>query len=809
MRPLVLRIAGMRSYRAETVIDFSDLRLVTVTGATGSGKSTILEGITFALYGTATWAGGTTTPLISDGLNRMSVSLGFEADGQEWLVTRSAVRGSGTSGHELRCVSDPTIPPVDNARVVNARIQDLIGLDVDGFKSCVLLPQGRFDRLLKATPGDRVEALKGILGLRQLDTIHKRASETSKAANDRLLELVRHRGLFMPEPVRVAAEAQVILAEHEPRLAALEEVQVKVERLRDDAATLGEDASAADQSRAALEAVLDPAQLDRIASLIDLDTTLKAARDEAQQALANAQRRAKSVTRWRAARTAAGLDAASLAALLTRLDGLQRESAAITADEQRLAGERPDAAPAHEALRIATEAASRAQGEVQAAQALHAAHTASQHLHSGEACPVCASDLPDGWEPPAAPDDLDRLTTAAREAERERQQAASAAARADEAIEQHGREQARLDTRREALAEQFTAIPAWVAATDPVIAAARVRDEQDHLSKLTEKAERRSAGVAPAQTRFSDAQRAYDRQVASPADHERQQVKRLLTAVPDVDATATSASDTSTVPELHEWATTVHALAAKRTAELTERATNARAQVTAAQNEGRSLLNAQGFSKLSDLQNAHREVYAAVVNARQQRDKAQAQVESVTELDSLIADVEAVVAEHAEVAFQLGAKQFTGALIAQRQRALLAIASGILGDMTGGEFGFTEQFTMIARRSGVERGPETLSGGETFLASLALALALVELAGRTGGRLNALFIDEGFGSLDPDALSQAMTELARRAQAGRLIALISHVPVMAEQLDQTIEVIKTPSGSEVTVNASIPLLAAA
>ena len=62
----------------------------------------------------------------------------------------------------------------------------------------------------------------------------------------------------------------------------------------------------------------------------------------------------------------------------------------------------------------------------------------------------------------------------------------------------------------------------------------------------------------------------------------------------------------------------------------------------------------------------------------------------------------------------------------------------------------------MAQLTGTTRGVKTLSGGETFLASRALALALVELAGRGGGRLDALFLDEGFGSLDANALAEAL-----------------------------------------------------
>jgi DNA repair exonuclease SbcCD ATPase subunit len=99
--------------------------------------------------------------------------------------------------------------------------------------------------------------------------------------------------------------------------------------------------------------------------------------------------------------------------------------------------------------------------------------------------------------------------------------------------------------------------------------------------------------------------------------------------------------------------------------------------------------------------------------------------------------------------------------------------------------------------NGTVSGVSELSGGETFLASLALALGLVELAGRGGGRLDALFLDEGFGSLDANSLSEALDALGRQAEAGRMVAVISHLRSVAEAMDRVLAVTGGPSGSQV------------
>lgn len=98
--------------------------------------------------------------------------------------------------------------------------------------------------------------------------------------------------------------------------------------------------------------------------------------------------------------------------------------------------------------------------------------------------------------------------------------------------------------------------------------------------------------------------------------------------------------------------------------------------------------------------------------------------------------------------------------------------------------------------TGRARPPQSLSGGETFLASLALALGLAEVVtSRAGGiRLDTLFIDEGFGSLDGETLDVAMRTLDDLRQGGRTVGLISHVEQMKEQIPAQLRVEQTPQG---------------
>jgi exonuclease SbcC len=92
------------------------------------------------------------------------------------------------------------------------------------------------------------------------------------------------------------------------------------------------------------------------------------------------------------------------------------------------------------------------------------------------------------------------------------------------------------------------------------------------------------------------------------------------------------------------------------------------------------------------------------------------------------------------------------------------------------------------------RAPSSLSGGETFLASLALALALAEMVAREGGRLDAFFLDEGFGSLDAEHLDLAMDGVERLVASGgdRLVVVVSHVGELRSRFDDLIVLDRDP-----------------
>ena len=137
MRPLELIVEGFRSYRSRAVFDFRDRRLVGIVGPIGSGKSSILDAISFALYGKTPQVEGATKALIHQLADQSHVELRFQVNGQVWRAVRS-LRRKGASGHQLELLTadEPDAEVVETVtleRHMNARIEQLLGMDFKTF----------------------------------------------------------------------------------------------------------------------------------------------------------------------------------------------------------------------------------------------------------------------------------------------------------------------------------------------------------------------------------------------------------------------------------------------------------------------------------------------------------------------------------------------------------------------------------------------------------------------------------------------------------------------------------------------------
>ncbi|MEV0850573.1 SMC family ATPase [Streptomyces sp. NPDC049954] len=167
--------------------------------------------------------------------------------------------------------------------------------------------------------------------------------------------------------------------------------------------------------------------------------------------------------------------------------------------------------------------------------------------------------------------------------------------------------------------------------------------------------------------------------------------------------------------------------------------------------------------------------------------------------DALQAALEAgneQAAKWRSVSDQLTDARFLTYLTDRRTRSLLSHGSRILKQISAGNYAFAENFQITDLATNLTRDPKTLSGGETFQTSLALALALVELHSRSNNsKVESLFLDEGFGSLDSDRLDATLAVLGSSVTSDKTVVVISHLYPVAEAVNDVLFVEKTDQGS--------------
>jgi exonuclease SbcC len=155
--------------------------------------------------------------------------------------------------------------------------------------------------------------------------------------------------------------------------------------------------------------------------------------------------------------------------------------------------------------------------------------------------------------------------------------------------------------------------------------------------------------------------------------------------------------------------------------------------------------------------------------------------------------------------------KLTQYFLAARLRQVLERANSRLRRMTDDRFEFvfdaeakgagykSLEIAVLDAWNGAQRAVSSLSGGETFTASLALALGLADIVQSEAGgtALDSLFIDEGFGTLSPDFLNRVIQDLDRLRAGGRLVGIISHVDDLKARIPMQLEVRKSSTGSTV------------
>ena len=177
MRPLKLELEGFSVYRKRQSIDFSKLSFFVIQGKTGAGKTSIVDAITFALYGRVPRYGTQKAHrmVLSKGSDRMKVSLDFSVGGKRYRIER--FYRAKPEDYSVRVYEGEKRLDLGKAQV-DRWIEKVTGLDYRTFTRVILLPQGEFDRFLKpSSPRERREILINLLDLEIFETARKIASE--------------------------------------------------------------------------------------------------------------------------------------------------------------------------------------------------------------------------------------------------------------------------------------------------------------------------------------------------------------------------------------------------------------------------------------------------------------------------------------------------------------------------------------------------------------------------------------------------------------------------------------------------------
>jgi exonuclease SbcC len=788
LRPRRLEIEGFTSFRERLHLDFDGLDLFAITGPTGAGKSSLIDAIVFALYGQVPRVGREYKQLISHGAERLSVKLDFEVGGRLYRVARTA-RAAGTPQTVLEQQTKKGFEPLaGRVKEIEDTVQKIVGLDYDAFTRSVVLPQGQFDAFLKGEPKERRKILVALLNLHVYEDMHQIANRRAIGARQEAefvaIQLAKDYGDATPEAL--GARQQELLTAR----AASEESGRALEAVA-RALTLAQRVATA---RRDVESLLreKSAEEERAAHARRTATEAGERRDARLRELAGAEKRLQAV-RFDSSRhealVAALPRAEQLLGILARRERLERdlrgENPALEKAKSGLVATEVSLPGLEKGLQAASRKVEEARAEREALHRRHAAQELRRHLTPGEPCPVCEQTVKKAVPRGAAPG-LDAAESVVKKAE-----VVEAAARRAESEGKLRCERARGEVQR--LTERRNQLVA----------------QQSDLSKdlRTVSQALESAGYKPLELAdpgplvasmkgellvFEKARAERDRLEAEAKRHQAD-VARL-----EADVAAASAQVE---------------VANSRIAELQTRSTSAGQALEAAQGDlarvAKELLPSLGplpptgeLAALEALQ---------VVLQKQSADAAA----SVARLLSLIERLEKDLTRAGQLRDQQKTLEAQAALantLAQHLRAneLLAyIQEEALRRLA--EDGSRHLETLSQRRYSLvveeqefavvdhwnadrQRSVKTLSGGETFLASLALALALAEglaglaAEGHAGEALESLFLDEGFGTLDPQTLGQVIQALDALHGGERMVGVVTHIPELAAQLPARVEV---------------------
>ncbi len=809
MRPLRLDIEGFGTFRDPVTLDFSDTDFFALVGPTGSGKTTVIDAICFALYGSAPrWPRKNQVSLaLAPSTSHARVTLVFEVGGKKYAAVRvlaRAARGQ-VSTKQSRLIALPSDISIegeltdlldhefeahaDSPATMDEAVTRILGLTFEHFTQSVVLPQGGFAKFLHAEKRERQDLLVSLLGLSVYEKVAQRANQIAKEAGIRSatqaeelrtygdatedaeeISRSRHEELATLEagldellkPWRAAegarAKATDAMAGFEVSLASLAEVEAPV-----GLAVLAED-------RAAASAGLESAEESEIEAdaAVDVVETLAAEAGDAAtwKQVIEAHGR---LTELRAAETtaAAGAEAATAALGLART--------AFQAAEDDLESART----AREQVRVA-----------------HQADDLAAQLTAGEGCPVCLQIITEVPDRPVHQglSEADTRVAATEGAYKAAQKTLDAARLVDQ------RESDRLARLREDLAAADalvgdqpaleTARASYQAAMEAAASLVATNQLARNAREATRKAREALKGVEDSWIR-----------VGRELIQAREGVLLLAPPKPSGDHAADWKS-------LVAWSQVKADELRAQTGELEMQ--RALAEAGEAQHR-EAVLEALRRSGIADPKSfTEVAVSAAVVRAVADTQSALLRVRerraSAQRLTRAIENEKATEVLHKELGQLLSARNFERWMVEEALQAMMVDASATLSELSGGQFELViddKQDILVVDHNDASslRPVQTLSGGETFQASLALALALssqIAALSPLTGQLDTILLDEGFGTLDASTLDVVASTLEQLSGDGkRTVGVVTHVGALAERVPVQFKVSREGSHSSV------------
>ena len=805
MRPLKLTLSAFGPYAAQTVLPLEKLGkggLYLVTGDTGAGKTTLFDAITYALYDRSSGGvreGAMLRSKYADPATPTFVELEFEVRGRRYTVRRNPeyprpkARGEGFTTEK----ADATLtfadgrPPVTRAKEVTAAVIELIGLDYNQFSQIAMIAQGQFTRLLNATTEERSRIFRKLFRTQRYQQLQDALSAQRTAQSVRLGQILASVSCAPDDPEAEALAALPKQPETPP-----DTVEALLQGLlaRQEEA-LAQAAAQRTEAETALDAFQQ--QLGQLRQAEALRQELAQKRSEARQ---TAQQQAARAKAKREALAALDRRLTASEAALAELAGCEAQKVTLETQQVGLSQRETSLQKLGQSLtecQKRTAAGKTAQEHYQhTAQRQAEVHTArdglerafldaqagllARQLEEGVPCPVCGSTHhpAPAQLPHTAPTEaqVNAAKHTAEEADRAAQEASAAAhaalARVDEA-------RTRLRQDAEALLPQrFTSPDGPVPLTVSLLKTA-LAEETDALRA--------------AQRELHTAQQANDAACRRKAQLEAQR-KAQTTQRAALEAEVTAAANAAAAAEA-----TLKTLEAQQTARPDEAESPLpalEAKLTALQ------------ARRTRLAEAEKALTARLVPNRKALAEYRTHAAQLAQLDQRWQWVSTLAATAGGTLSSKQKIRLEAYIQMQYLDRILIHANTRLMQMTAGQYeleriGAENQKSqsgldlgVIDHYNGTRRSVKTLSGGESFKASLALALGLSdEVQSAAGGiRLDTLFLDEGFGSLDEDSLEQAIRVLAGLTEGDRLVGIISHVGALKERIDHQVVVKKARTG---------------